>query len=98
MVSAQYLRGGRGDVLTGRPKNLGGGGNENLYPPLVLSARCVCSSTIHVPSIQMTTGNNYTLPQHTQRWRNVMSQANSLQTFGNIVRFVFSISGGDWVF
>ena len=35
MVSTQYLR-GRGDVLAGRPKNLGGG-NENLSPPLTTS-------------------------------------------------------------
>ena len=37
MVSAQYLRGARrggGDLLAGRPKILGEGGNENLYPPL----------------------------------------------------------------
>ena len=37
MVSAQYLRGARrggGNLLAGRPKILGEGGNENLYPPL----------------------------------------------------------------
>ena len=39
MVSAQYLRGGPaggGNLLAGRPKILGEGGNENLYPPLWL--------------------------------------------------------------
>ena len=39
MVSAQYLRGarrGEGHLLAGKPKILGEGENENLYPPLVL--------------------------------------------------------------
>ena len=37
MVSAQHLRGARrgGNLLAGRPKILGEGGNENLYPPLI---------------------------------------------------------------
>ena len=37
MISVQYLRGarrGRGNLLAGRSKILGEGGNENLYPPL----------------------------------------------------------------
>ena len=38
MVLAQYLRGARrgGNLLAGRPKILGEGGNENLEPPLIL--------------------------------------------------------------
>ena len=36
MVSAQYLSGpgAGGDLSESRPKFLGEGGNENLYPPL----------------------------------------------------------------
>ena len=64
MVSAQYLRGARrrgGNLLAGRPKILGEGGNENLYPPLDVKV------TVFSSILQK---NNESSPFHSSRiWR-----------------------------
>ena len=91
MVSAQYLRGARrggGNLLAGRPKILGEGGNENLYPPL-------SQYILKVPARSYSVGNTNCYTPRSQRaleitWRAFVAVAGPPDhDYGRSQNFIF---------